>query len=266
MKKRVISAIVMLAIVIPLLIIGGLAFEIAVSIISVGCIYELMKAKEKEKKIPVVIKAFAYVFTGGLVFVSSYFNDLNAMLDYRMLSSLFLAFLIPVVIINDNEKYNINDALYMIGGIIFLLIALTSFTVVRDLSLSNFLYLILITIMTDTFALFSGKLIGKHKLCEKISPNKTIEGAVGGSIAGTIIATLFYMFVINNSANVFLVIIITLLLTIIGQIGDLLFSSIKRYYKIKDFSNLIPGHGGILDRIDSLIFVVLTYILLSTIL
>ena len=120
--------------------------------------------------------------------------------------------------------------------------------------------------MTDSFAYFTGSFIGKHKLCEKISPKKTWEGAIGGSVVGTIISTFFYLFVINSSANLFLVFGITLLLTIIGQIGDLFFSSIKRHYKIKDFSNLIPGHGGVLDRFDSIIFVVLTFILFMNIL
>ena len=124
------------------------------------------------------------------------------------------------------------------------------------------LYLLLITTMTDTFALLSGMLVGKHKLCPNISPNKTIEGAVGGSIMGTIIASAFYFTVINSSISLVFLIFITCLFTIIGQVGDLVFSSIKRYYDVKDFSNLIPGHGGILDRFDSLIFVTLAFIII----
>ena len=115
--------------------------------------------------------------------------------------------------------------------------------------------------MTDTFALFTGMFIGKHKLAPEISPKNTIEGAVGGSIMGTLIATAFYTTVISSSVPLVFLILITLALTAVGQIGDLAFSSIKRYYGKKDFSDLIPGHGGILDRLDSLVFVVLAFIL-----
>ena len=135
-----------------------------------------------------------------------------------------------------------------------------------NLLLILLLYILIVTIGTDIFAYFTGYFIGKHKLCEKISPKKTIEGAVGGSMIGTVIATTFYLFVISSNINIFLLGGITLLLTIIGQIGDLFFSSIKRYYEVKDFSKLIPGHGGVLDRLDSIIFVVLTYILFMNIL
>ena len=128
------------------------------------------------------------------------------------------------------------------------------------------IYLLLITTITDTFALFTGKLIGEHKLCPTISPKKTIEGLVGGVLMGTFVATAFYNTVISSSISLVLVIVLTFLLSLVGQLGDLVFSSIKRYYDVKDFSELIPGHGGILDRFDSLIFVLLAFILLFGIL
>ena len=117
------------------------------------------------------------------------------------------------------------------------------------------------TTITDSFALFTGMLIGKHKLAPEISPKKTIEGAVGGSVMGTIVASAFYVTVISSSVPLPLVLIITMVLSAVGQMGDLAFSAIKRYYGQKDFSDLIPGHGGILDRFDSLVFVVLAFVL-----
>ena len=132
---------------------------------------------------------------------------------------------------------------------------------IREKSIFYFIYIILIATMTDTFALFGGTLFGKHKLCLKISPNKTIEGSVIGTIFGVFISVLFIVFTCKLNINIFVLILITLLLSIMGQFGDLFFSSIKRSFNIKDFSNLIPGHGGILDRLDSLIFISLTYIL-----
>ena len=148
----------------------------------------------------------------------------------------------------------------------FLAIAYNSSIMIINTDLNYLFYILIVTIGTDIFAYFTGYFIGKHKLCEKISPKKTWEGAIGGSVIGTIIATIFYLFVITSNVNLFLLVAITLLLTIVGQIGDLFFSSIKRYYEVKDFSKLIPGHGGVLDRLDSIIFVVLTYILFMNIL
>ena len=110
---------------------------------------------------------------------------------------------------------------------------------------------------TDTFAYCVGRRFGKHKF-SKISPNKSIEGCVAGTL-GAIICMIIYTVIVNNflhtNFNYIIVAIIGLILSIIGQIGDFAASSIKRYTEIKDFSNLLPGHGGMLDRIDSVIFI-----------
>ena len=120
--------------------------------------------------------------------------------------------------------------------------------------------------MTDVLAYQTGYYIGEHKLCPTISPKKTIEGLVGGLTMGTFVASTFYFVVINSNMSLVLVIFITLFLSLIGQLGDLVFSSIKRTYNVKDYSSLIPGHGGILDRFDSLVFVALAFILFAGIL
>ena len=110
---------------------------------------------------------------------------------------------------------------------------------------------------TDTFAYFIGVRLGKHKLT-KISPKKSIEGCVAGIIGATLMS-LLYTYLLNKTGVMeisYLAIIgISIMLSILGEIGDLAASSIKRYAGIKDFSNLIPGHGGILDRIDSILFI-----------
>ena len=98
----------------------------------------------------------------------------------------------------------------------------------------------------------------------KISPNKTIEGSITGTIFAVIIATTFHATLIN-SVSVIKLIPLIIILSVVGQIGDLFFSLIKRENDVKDFSNLIPGHGGILDRLDSLIFINITYILFMSI-
>lgn len=110
---------------------------------------------------------------------------------------------------------------------------------------------------TDIFAYCIGKRFGKHKFSQ-ISPNKSIEGCIAGMV-GAVISMLCYTFVCNQylgmNFNYCYIIIIAVVLSLVGQIGDFAASSIKRYTGIKDFSNLIPGHGGMLDRIDSVIFI-----------
>ncbi|MBR3133453.1 MAG: phosphatidate cytidylyltransferase [Clostridia bacterium] len=117
-------------------------------------------------------------------------------------------------------------------------------------------YIIMATWGTDVFAYLVGKHFGKHKF-SKISPKKSIEGCIGGALGGVALV-LAYTFVLNNwfdmGINYLVIGCIGLVLSIMGQIGDFVASSFKRYSEIKDFSNLIPGHGGMIDRIDSVIF------------
>ena len=255
MRKRIISAIIMSLIFIPLLLIGNLPFVIFVTILGIGAVYELLKLKPN---LPFIIKILTYIETIFLILMDKlkFTNDISLVLIIMLLVNLSL-----LVFIDDKDKYNYKDAFYLLGLVLFLGLSFRNFIYLRDDSLYILVYLLLITVVTDSFALFTGKLLGKHKLAPNISPNKTIEGSIGGSLFGTISASIFYLLVINNK-YVFLTIIITLLLTIIGQLGDLIKSSIKRYENIKDFSNLIPGHGGIIDRLDSIIFVMMAYILI----
>ena len=114
--------------------------------------------------------------------------------------------------------------------------------------------------------MITGKYIGVNPLCPKISPHKTIEGLIGGVLTGTFVAVTFYHVVIQPAMPLIPLILFTILLSIIGQMGDLVFSFIKREYNQKDFSNVIPGHGGILDRLDSIIFAVLGFLLFLAVL
>jgi len=117
--------------------------------------------------------------------------------------------------------------------------------------------------MTDTGAYFTGVLLGKHKLCEKISPKKTVEGAVGGVVV-CVISVVIYAIILKLNVNYFMYAVGALVLSLLAQVGDLSFSIIKREYNIKDYGNIMPGHGGVLDRFDSTIFTIpASYILLS---
>lgn len=262
MTKKVISAIVLVLIFVPVIIMGELPFTILMSVLSIVGLYELLKLRETKKKFPMFLKIFAYLLTCYFCLYNTSSIEFINKFDYRVMAFILFLFISPMVFINNDEKYNLNDALFLIGSVLFIGISFNLIIITRNYDLTYIIYLLLITTITDTFALFTGKLVGKHKLCPKISPNKTIEGLIGGSIMGTFVATVFYNTIISRTVPLVIVIMLTLLLCLVGQLGDLVFSSIKRHYDVKDFSNLIPGHGGILDRFDSLIFVVLAFTVL----
>ena len=110
--------------------------------------------------------------------------------------------------------------------------------------------------MTDTTAYYAGKFLGKHKLCPRVSPKKTIEGSIGGLLGATIFCGLLGVVTTHyiNSMFLYHFFIIGALCGVFSQFGDLVASTVKRYVDIKDYGNLIPGHGGILDRFDSILF------------
>ncbi len=261
MKKRILSAIIMILIFVPLLIVGGEYFALFMTLLSIMALYEMIHIRESIKKFPFLMKIFAYLSV--IFFSMNNFSsiDFTYNISYQVMSFIIFFFLIPMVFINDFEKYNLDDALYLVGSTLFIGLSFNLLIITRNYDITYIIYLLLITTLTDTFALFTGKLIGKHKLCPTISKNKTVEGLIGGLFMGVFAAVCFYHNVIDPHLSLVMLILITTILALVGQLGDLVFSSIKRYYKKKDFADLIPGHGGILDRFDSLIFVVLAEVL-----
>ena len=259
MKQRVISAIIAFLIFIPVFIIGGKVFNFAFYVLTLLGLREFMNAREKEKKFPDFIRLISYILISFLYFINTYDAGMSFSIDYRIIAGLSLALLLPVILYHDEKVYNVRDAFYLLGGVFFLGFVMSLFYMYRTNSLSLIIFLFLITMITDSYAYFTGRLIGKTKLIPDISPNKTWEGTIGGSLVGTFVCTVYYLTVIDPNANIFATALVVLLLSIVGQLGDLFFSAIKRRFKIKDFSNLMPGHGGVLDRLDSIIFVMLTF-------
>ncbi len=260
MKKRIISAILMLIIVIPIVYLGNWIFNIGVGIVSSLALIEFMDLPKSHHKIPLLVSIASIMCMLLLVF-SDYQNSYSIMygISYRGLAITLLV-LLGLSLFYKKEEYQATDALVLLGAITLIGTSFNTMILVRMFSLYKFIYLILIFILTDTFALFGGKLFGKHKLIPHVSPNKTIEGSIIGSTVATIGASIFYHYLISP-VNI-KIILATLVLSILGQIGDLIFSKIKRENNLKDFSNLIPGHGGILDRLDSTIAIMLGYLIL----
>lgn len=261
MKKRILSAIILIALFVPLLLIGGKSFAVFMSLLAIMGLYEILNIRETKKNFPFMMKVFAYILVVFFSLNNFTSIEFSSNLDYRVMTFIIFVFLIPMVIIHDSKRYNLNDALFLIGSTLFIGLSFNLLIITRNYDILYIVYLLLITTITDTFALFTGKLIGKHKLAPVISPNKTYEGLCGGLFMGCSISVIFYHVAINPALPLVPLIFITCFLACLGQVGDLVFSSIKRYYGKKDFSDLIPGHGGILDRFDSLIFVALAYIL-----
>ena len=264
MKERVLSSVALLAILIPCIIVGGIPFAVLVAFAGLLSLYEVIKVIKSKSNIPLYIEIINYIILAFFILNNFYGGSVYSVIDYKLVSILVLANLIPLVIINNKEKYSLNTAFLLIGVILFLGVSFNLAVILRSSGMASIIYIFLITICNDSFAYITGRLIGKHHFTS-ISPKKTIEGCVGGAVMGTLIPTIFYC-AIFNPGNVFIVLLFTLLISMTSQVGDLVFSYIKREYGVKDFSNLIPGHGGIVDRLDSIIFALLGFVLFSFIL
>ena len=254
LKKRIISAGIMLLIVIPLIILGGIPFAFAVGIIGMLAYKELINING-EKEYPEIVKIFGLI--GLILLIFCNFNKFDFSIPYKLICGIIIILSLPIML--NKKKYDVEDFFHILSIVLFLGIGFNLVIMIYNYDIKRFIMLILITILTDTFAYFGGRLIGKHKFT-KISPNKTIEGCIVGSLVSTIVCTIYYLNIISFGNNIFRTVFLILLLSVIGQIGDLFFSAIKRKYNKKDFSNLIPGHGGILDRLDSIIFVLYAYV------
>ncbi len=259
MKQRVISALVAFIIFIPIFLWGGMIFNLAIYVLSMISLWEFLHIKSARKELPDFITFISYIIMTLFVLVNTNSQELMYSMDYRIIVGLFLVFSLPVVLYHDRSQYSIVDAFYLIGGIFFLGTSFSLLITVRNIGLALTLFLFVITIVTDTYAFLVGRWIGRTKLLESISPNKTLEGMIGGTLAGMFVGTAFYHTVIDPNLSLYVILFITMFLSILGQLGDLFFSAVKRYYGKKDFSNIMPGHGGILDRLDSIIFVILGF-------
>lgn len=263
MKVRVISAMVAIIIAIPFIYFGGYLFKLGICLLAVWGYKEIMDLKKTHNEIPFIPHFLGILSLLLIIYANTSFSLYKSGMSYIYLIFLVFSLIIPTLFYKKN-KYTIRDAFYLIGTILFIGLGFNSLIIVRNMDILLFLYLISIPAITDSFALIFGNKFGKHKMCPEISAKKTWEGAVGGSLFGTIFPSLIYYLFFKKIS--ILIIVITFVLTIMGQIGDLIFSKLKRENDIKDYSNIMPGHGGVLDRLDSTFAIMITYVLLSIIL
>lgn len=251
MIKRIVSGTILFSMLLVILILGNTTVvNIAVSIVGILAISEYFNAFKNKNRGDRII--------GLILAISIAFIDFIPKELFTLLAPMVIAILFTKAIVT-NMKVSFVDMAVTGFGLLYILGFLMFIPLVYGAENGKFLiwYIAIASWGTDTFAYFVGSLIGKHKLTP-ISPKKSIEGSIGG-IVGAVVLSMIYTILINKFAGLdisYLAILgITILLSILSQIGDLSASSIKRFVKIKDFGDIIPGHGGMLDRIDSIIFI-----------
>lgn len=245
---RLASGAVLMAITITLMFYGGSPLFWVITAISIIGIFELYRAAGIEKTLPALAGYISSIVTDILI--------LNDQYEYLLMWLILTLMIFMACYVISYPKYNANQITMLFFGLIYVTTMLSFVFKVR-FAQNGILLVWLIFIGawgSDTCAYCVGKLIGKHKMPSELSPNKTIEGCIGG-IAGAALIGFIFAAVFYDDRNVWWQLpIIGAVSSVISQIGDLAASAIKRNHNIKDYGKLIPGHGGILDRFDSIIF------------
>ncbi|AWI03994.1 phosphatidate cytidylyltransferase [Clostridium drakei] len=250
MNNRYIGAVILAPFLI-FLFLGGVYLKFAVMLLSLLGMYEFYKVVEEKN-----INAISLI---GYLLCIVYYISLNVEINlkftfFTIIITVFILMCIPVL----NLKYNFIDVSITIFAFLYIAVFFSFIVLVDNKPYGKYLVWIifLASWLCDTFAYYTGKAFGKTKLCPKVSPKKTVEGSLGGILGSTICCGIFGLVLNLKGINIpaYNFFIIGALCGSICQLGDLTASSIKRYVGVKDYSNLIPGHGGILDRFDSILF------------
>ena len=251
MLTRIISGAVLTLILVGAVAGGGITmFALALFITGMG-LFELYRVVGIHKS---ALGITGYV-AAALYYAMLWFDKLQY-LDYYCVA---LGIIIMFVYVCSFKKMKASQAAFALLGIFYVAIPISYIYRIRIMENGIFIFILLFVCswIADTCAYFTGVTLGKHKLCPHLSPKKSVEGAIGGILGATVIGLIYGLILGNylgaNLGPVFA--IIGAAGSFISIFGDLAASAIKRNYDVKDYSNLIPGHGGILDRFDSMIFV-----------
>lgn len=281
MKQRIITAIILAIVAIPICIFSGtVVFPIVMAFIGVVGVWELLGCMGTRKNlfisVPLYILAAIAPFIIRQTFnVSMVFSSYKESHLFRTYDGLLIAFLLYALYLlavwvfsyQKDQNVDMNKMLASVLVSLYIIGACSSVVMVRDcLGGEYYWYFIFIGAwVTDTFAYFTGMLFGKHKLIPNVSPKKTVEGAVGGAVF-CVIFFVIYGVIVNSftqyDTNLVVIAFAGLLSAIVSMIGDLAMSVIKRTYGIKDYGKIFPGHGGVLDRFDSILAVAIVLALL----
>lgn len=252
MKQRVITGVVLVVLLIAILALGTPFVEMAVILLAALGVTELFNATKLSgnKKLLLLSVAGTVVMMSAQCFGAQFFTPAL----YAYIVAMFIMYMANM---GKMELKEIATAFFLTVYVSFMF---AHIILVRNMYNGQFLiWLVLIgAFVTDTAALYAGKFFGKNKLCPKLSPKKTVEGSIGG-IVGCIAATLVFCFIgeigFGLEANYLWAIVVGFGASCVSQLGDLSASCIKRQFGIKDYGKLMPGHGGVMDRFDSLFFV-----------
>lgn len=251
MKTRILSAIFGIPLILFVLYFRGLYLYLFVMAISLVGLFEYYKAMMNVNLNTNKILGYISVILYYLMFLLPVTFDRPGLL---VAMSIMILFTYEIV----TQKHSIPEISINIMGIVYIPFLFSHLLMIENLKYGNIiLWLPFLTAwFTDTFAYFVGIYMGRVKLCPKVSPKKTVEGAIGGIIGSIVLSTLSGFIMINLGLEIKIIhfVITGFLCGIASEIGDLAASYIKRYTGIKDFGNIIPGHGGILDRFDSILF------------
>ena len=253
-KTRLISGIFLVAIALAANILGGpvlFCLILAISLIGMHELYQATGAEEKGR----ITTLTAAGYIGAAAYYALLFAGLT---DYYMAAIVGSVILTMVMYVFAYPKYHANQAMTVVFGVVYVAVMLSYIYRTRCLEHGEFtVWLIIITAWgCDTCAYCAGRLFGKHKMAPVLSPKKTVEGAIGGVIGAAVIGAIYALAVgrYMGGARVVEYALIGFAGGLISMVGDLGASAIKRNHEIKDYGHLIPGHGGILDRFDSVIF------------
>lgn len=277
MLKRIITSIVAVCVLVPVLIFSETwIFPAGVAICAVIGIYEMLGCIGQRKNLFLTLPlcAVAAFFPLFARYISLESNGANELLKMGVGIAFIMALYVFGVAVFANKSINITDAGLLYGVSFYIIAAFTSIVYIHDyVAYGSYVYLLafICAWITDIFAYFTGRLLGKHKLIPAVSPKKTVEGAIGGVVFCVLFTVLFGFIVVRffdnsgvTSANYLVLIITGVFASIVSQVGDLIMSVIKRHYGIKDYGKLFPGHGGVLDRFDSVLAVSLILAFICT--
>lgn len=259
MKTRIITAAVMAAVGIPILIFSRyIIFPIALSLLSVIAVFEMLRALGVHKNY--TLTAPVYVIALAMPTLTYFFAEDYTLAFILVTAALLFAYLLYMffvaVFMRGRLKYT--QVCEIFASVTYVIVSFTSFGVVRYLSngLWNLIIILIAAWGSDSFAYFTGRLFGRHKLIPEVSPKKTVEGSVGGIVSATLLM-LLYGFIVSRATaltpNYIVLTVCGFVLSAVSQVGDLIASLIKREHGVKDYGNIFPGHGGVMDRFDSVL-------------